>query len=85
MLGARVPTTALRAAVRRTGPAVVLVWSHALETAAVSQLVALGGDPSRPMVLAAAGPGWDAASLPPTVLAPGSLAEAVELIRSAVR
>jgi MerR family transcriptional regulator, light-induced transcriptional regulator len=70
--------------VRRTGPAAVLVWSHARETAAVEQLTALGGEPSRPMVLAAAGPGWDAVSLPPGVVVPRSLGEAVELIRSAV-
>jgi len=84
VLGARVPPSALRAAVRRTGPAAVLLWSHNPRTAAVAQLTALSGERTRPMLLAAAGPGWRIDDLPPAVAAPRSLAEAVELLRSAV-
>jgi DNA-binding transcriptional MerR regulator len=84
VLGARVPPSALRAAVRRTGPAAVLLWSHNPRTAAVAQLTALSGERTRPMLLAAAGPGWRIDDLPPAVAAPRTLAEAVELLRSAV-
>jgi MerR family transcriptional regulator, light-induced transcriptional regulator len=82
-LGARVPVEALRSAVRRTGPAAVLVWSHDRATASTAQLAALTGDRTRPMLLAAAGPGWSGLELPPGVLVPRSLAEAVDLMRSA--
>jgi DNA-binding transcriptional MerR regulator len=84
VLGARVPPSALRAAVRRTGPSAVLLWSHHPKTAAVAQLTALSGERTRPMLLAVAGPGWRIDDLPPAVAAPRTLAEAVELLRSAV-
>jgi DNA-binding transcriptional MerR regulator len=84
LLGARVPLPALRAAVRRTGPAAVLLWSHHRRTADPEQLTALSGDRTRPLLLAAAGPGWDLATLPPGVATPRTLREAVELLRAAV-
>jgi DNA-binding transcriptional MerR regulator len=84
LLGARVPLPALRAAVRRTGPAAVLLWSHHRRTADPEQLAALSGDRTRPLLLAAAGPGWDLATLPPGVATPRSLREAVDLLRAAV-
>ena len=80
MLGARVPVPALVAAVRRTGPRAVLVWSHDASTAGVGQLSAVAGAGPPPGVLAAAGPGWDPATLPPGVVTPGSLSEAVALL-----
>lgn len=83
-LGARVPLQALRAAVRRTGPAAVLLWSQSPRTASPEQLTALSGDRTRPLLLAAAGPGWDVANLPPGVATPHTLREAVELLRAAV-
>jgi hypothetical protein len=84
LLGARVPPTALRAAVLRTGPSAVLLWSHDPSTAAVGQLSTLSGDRTRPMLLAAAGPGWQVDGLPPGVAAPQTLSEAVELLQAAV-
>ena len=84
LLGARVPLPALRAAVRRTGPAAVLLWSHNPRTASPVQLTALSGDRTRPMLLAAAGPGWRLEALPPGVATPRTMREAVELLRAAV-
>lgn len=84
LLGARVPLPALRAAVRRTGPAAVLLWSHNARTASPEQLTALSGDRTRPLLLAAAGPGWHLEALPPGVATPQTLREAVELLRAAV-
>ena len=84
LLGARVPLPALRSAVRRTGPSAVLLWSHNPRTAAPEQLTALSGDRTRPLLLAAAGPGWQLETLPPGVATPQTLREAVELLRSAV-
>jgi hypothetical protein len=58
MLGAAVPHNSLAAAVRRTGPAVVFIWSSRQET----------GDPAayrslparrRPLPVVLGGPGWD--------------------------
>ncbi|WP_020520992.1 MerR family transcriptional regulator [Catelliglobosispora koreensis] len=79
MLGARVPTSALLAAVRRTGPAVVVLWSHAHSTGDPAQLEALLTTRPRPVLVLAAGPGWPA-RLPAGVLTPSSLADALALI-----
>jgi MerR family transcriptional regulator, light-induced transcriptional regulator len=84
MLGARVPPGALRAAVQRTGPVAVLVWSHHPDTASPDQLTALVGVRTRPLVLAVAGPGWEVESLPAGVVVPRTLAEAIDLMRSAI-
>jgi DNA-binding transcriptional MerR regulator len=83
-LGARVPPTALRAAVRRTGPAAVLLWSHHPHTASVGQVTSLSEARIRPMLLAVAGPGWRIDDLPPGLATPTSLTEAVELLAAAV-
>jgi hypothetical protein len=37
----------------------------------------------RPAVVAAGGPGWDAAAVPPGVVLPATLVEAVELFAAA--
>ena len=81
VLGARVPHQALVAAVRRIGPAVVLVWSHSSMTGAAERL---GELPSlRPSsVVLAAGPGWD--SLPPGIAHVTDLVDAVTRITRAV-
>jgi DNA-binding transcriptional MerR regulator len=84
LLGARVPPAALRAAVQRTGPAAVLLWSHDPRTASIEQVTALSGGRARPMLLAAAGPGWRIDDLPPGIAVPKTLAEAVQLLRAAV-
>jgi DNA-binding transcriptional MerR regulator len=64
MLGARVPTNALRDTLTRTGPAAVLIWAHASATADYDQIAEAGGTPPRPAIVAACGPGWDPGSLP---------------------
>jgi hypothetical protein len=64
MLGARMPTDALREALVRTGPAAVLIWAHSPATADYEQLAAACRTRPRPAVLAACGPGWTPGSLP---------------------
>jgi DNA-binding transcriptional MerR regulator len=82
-LGARVPPAALRSAVRRTGPVGVLVWSHLPSTADPAQLEAILAERARPVLLAAAGPGWDERQ-PAGVVRPGSLTEALVMLTSAL-
>ncbi len=79
-LGARVPTDALLAAVRRTGPAAVLLWSQQRATAGVGQLVAVLRERPRPLLVAACGPGWDQGSLPDSVVTPQTLTGAVSTL-----
>jgi len=85
LLGARVPSVALADAVDRTGPDVVMVWSHAPDTADPAQLVALQDAPRRPVLILAGGPGWSVDSLPTGVVAPVSLAEALQLAQTWAR
>jgi hypothetical protein len=80
MFGARVPSQALVDAIRRTGPAVVVLWSQLPGTGDVRQLERLLDVPHPPMLIAAAGPGWPATGLPPTVTALSNLADAVRVI-----
>jgi hypothetical protein len=84
MLGARVPLPVLGSVIGRTGPQVVMVWSHRVETAGPSGLDTLLASRPRPVLIAAAGPGWDAQPLPPEVCRPGDLTEAVSLVLSAL-
>ncbi|MER7952479.1 MerR family transcriptional regulator [Streptomyces sp. NPDC096079] len=86
MFGGAVPAEALDAAVRRSGPAVVVLWSQARSTAshALARHVAgtsfgLRGARTTPLVLLA-GPGW--AGPPPGdgLLRPGGLREALQVI-----
>ena len=81
-LGARVPPDVLAAAVRRTGPAAVLVWSYLPKTGDPSQLAELPAMRPVPLVLAA-GPGW-APEMPQDVVRVRSLVEAVTSISNAV-
>jgi MerR family transcriptional regulator, light-induced transcriptional regulator len=85
VLGARVPPAALARAVRRTGPAVVLVWSQTAETGRPQQLEPLLAGRPRPPVIAAGGLGWPEHALPADVIRPASLPEAVRLVRDAVQ
>ncbi len=78
VLGARVPHEALVAAIRRTGPAAVLVWSYAESTGRAAQLSDLPTLRPAPSVIAA-GPGWTG-SLPDGVAFVGDLVEAVTKI-----
>ena len=68
MLGARMPTGALREALIRTGPAAVLIWAHSPATADYGQLAAVAGVRPRPAIVAACGPGWTSGSLPDGIL-----------------
>ena len=79
-LGARVPPAALLAAVRRTGPTVVVLWSQHRQTADPAQVKAVLRSPARPMVMAACGPGWDPAALPDGATRPESLRATVDLL-----
>ncbi|MFD7631586.1 hypothetical protein ACFV7Q_37200 [Streptomyces sp. NPDC059851] len=86
MLGASVPAEALHAAVRRSGPAVVVLWSHCRSTAdaALAGRVAETGFGPRgartaPLVLLA-GPGWPAHRTPPPAVRPSGLREALYAI-----
>ncbi|MEU9162178.1 MerR family transcriptional regulator [Streptomyces sp. NPDC048424] len=86
MFGAAVPAEALDAAVRRTGPAAVVLWSQARSTAdhALARYVtesAFGvkGARTHPVMLLA-GPGWAGRAPGPGTLRPGGLREALDLV-----
>jgi MerR family transcriptional regulator, light-induced transcriptional regulator len=82
LLGARTPPAALQAAVARTGPALVLLWSHDSATANPAQMQPLLAGPAHRPLVAVAGPGWGD-DLPETVLRPQRLADAVALATAA--
>jgi MerR family transcriptional regulator, light-induced transcriptional regulator len=82
LLGARVPPRALDDAITRTGPAAVVLWSQTTATGDPAQLTRVAAHPQRPLLLAAAGPGWPA-ELPPEVARLTDLAEGVELLSAA--
>jgi methanogenic corrinoid protein MtbC1 len=84
LLGARVPWEALADAVSRTGPAAVVVWSQLPQTAEPTHLTRLLARPQRPLLVAAAGPGWSQADLPPEIPVLASLTDAVRIITTAV-
>lgn len=77
-LGARVPSTALRDALERLRPAVVVIWAHHVDLAATVPIAELsrGAD----AVFLAAGPGWDGLPLPASVRRPTTLADAVRMV-----
>jgi DNA-binding transcriptional MerR regulator len=79
LLGARVPREALVDAVRRVGPVGVVLWAHAESTANPDQLAALLTARPRPLMIAAAGPGWSAVDVPAGVERPANLTEALDL------
>ncbi|WP_328464258.1 MerR family transcriptional regulator [Actinoplanes sp. NBC_00393] len=83
LFGARVPSRALLDAVNRTGPAVVVLWSQLPATGGVEQLARLLGVPRPPLLIAAAGPGWPLANLPPEVTPLGNLGDAVRAVTAA--
>ncbi|MFD7258279.1 MerR family transcriptional regulator [Streptomyces sp. NPDC059874] len=86
MFGAAVPAEALDSAVRRLGPAAVVLWSQARSTAghALARHVAdisfgVRGARTHPLVLLA-GPGWAGRAIAPGMLRPGSLREALDVL-----
>jgi DNA-binding transcriptional MerR regulator len=87
VLGARVPSDALAAAIRRVGPAGVFIWAQRPHTGDPQQLAALPEIRPAPVV-AVAGPGW-----PPhperwaprhRIVAVNDLSEAVSLMARSV-
>ncbi|MFI5958304.1 MerR family transcriptional regulator [Cryptosporangium sp. NPDC051539] len=85
ILGARVPADAMVEAVRRTGPAVVVLWSQIPDNADPTVFTRLSGL-GRPLRMVAAGPGWVTARrrLPNGVALPTTLVEAVEGVLAAL-
>ncbi|MER7758148.1 MerR family transcriptional regulator [Streptomyces sp. NPDC097619] len=88
MFGAAVPAEALDAAVRRLGPAAVVLWSQSRSTAshALARHVAdtafgVKGARTHPVVLLA-GPGWAGRPVGPGMLRPGGLREALALLHT---
>jgi hypothetical protein len=84
LLGARVPPAALRDAIARTGPRVVMLWAQQPQTADPAQLDAVLTGPNRPLLLVAAGPGWRREDLPDEVALPATLAQALTVTASSV-
>jgi DNA-binding transcriptional MerR regulator len=82
VLGARLPTDALAAAVRRTGPAAVLVYAAMPVAAGVLEQVLHRSHPGARFLLG--GPGWGAPSLPPFAEHVGTLGQAVHRIHEIV-
>jgi hypothetical protein len=81
VLGARVPPDALAAAVRRSGPSAVFVWSQLPDTGDPSVLAAIPA--TRPALrVVVGGPGWGS-PLPAQTTVTASLAEAVEVVTRA--
>jgi MerR family transcriptional regulator, light-induced transcriptional regulator len=80
-LGPRVPVTALVSAVRKTGPAAVLVWSQLSSTGNPQLLSELPTLRPSPLVLAA-GPGWHN-ELPPEVVRTRNMSDALNRISTA--
>lgn len=82
-LGAALPPEALRAAVRRTGPAALFVWSQLPGTADPGVLADLPMTRPATAVLVG-GPGWTATRLPRRVTVADGLPQAVALVEQAV-
>jgi hypothetical protein len=83
MLGARLPVDALVAAVRRSGPPAVMLWSHDDITGDPEVLTAVPALRPAPC-LVVGGPGWPM-ELPPGVVRVSDLTDAVTRISAAVR
>lgn len=81
MLGARVPVSALSAAITKSGARAVVLWSHRLHREDRRQLEAATAARPRPPIVAACGPGWLARPTPAGVAAPTDLVELLDLLR----
>jgi methanogenic corrinoid protein MtbC1 len=83
MLGSDLPYSSLAAAVRRTGPAVVFLWSQVPATGNPVSLPDLS--PRRPgSRLILGGPGWDRDRIPATARLVGTLPEALSEVVAAL-
>jgi len=83
MLGAAVPQASLFAAVARTGPRVVFLWSSRPETARRTSYTDLPAR-RRPVEVLLGGPGWQSAAKTPGVRLVDSLAAAVSAVTELV-
>lgn len=82
-LGPAMPAAALQAAVRRTGPAALFLWSQLPGTADPAVLEALPVT-RPPTAVVVGGPGWAADRLPRRVTVAVDLAHALELVDRAI-
>jgi methanogenic corrinoid protein MtbC1 len=83
MLGSDLPYSSLAAAVRRTGPAVVFLWSQVPATGNPVSLPDLS--PRRPGArLILGGPGWDRDRIPAAARLVGTLPEALSEVMAAL-
>lgn len=82
-LGAALPADALEAAVRRTGPALLFLWSQRPTTADPAALDRLPTT-RPPTALVAGGPGWAGVDLPDRVTMAAGLQHAVGLVEQAL-
>jgi transposase-like protein len=80
LLGASLPIDALHSAVRRTAPAVVVLWAHAPVVEAVADGVRRRPRTRPPSRWFVAGPGWADRPLPAGVAMLGALGEATDAI-----
>lgn len=78
VLGARVPTQVLAAAVRRSGAPVAFVWSQSRATALLDVASLAAADARTRIVVG--GPGWDLATLDPAVIHIETFGRAVEVV-----
>jgi hypothetical protein len=83
ILGANLPEDALSNAVRRLGPAAVLVWAQVEETADARTLMELPTT-RPPATILVAGPGWHSLPSAPGVSRVATLDDAVDRIRYAL-
>ncbi len=79
LLGPDLPSDALAAAVRRTGPSVLFVWAQRRPTAQAVRAAALPVQ-RPPTALVVGGPGWGDGPLPTGATAVGSLTEALAAV-----
>ncbi len=79
VLGARVPVFALGAAVLRTGPPAIFLWSSLAHTGRWERFAALPAVRPAPR-LVIGGPGWDLAGVPHSVTVVRSLPEAIAVL-----
>jgi MerR family transcriptional regulator, light-induced transcriptional regulator len=82
-LGPALPADALQAAVRRTGPALLFLWSQLPSTADPALLAGLPVM-RPPTAVVVGGPGWEQAALPGHVNLAYDLAHALDLVEQAL-
>jgi hypothetical protein len=83
VLGADLPVAALKSALRRSGPAALLVWSQCVTSADVSILAGLPAL-RPPTTVVVGGLGWQGAGLPAHVRRATCLRQALDALAAAV-